>query len=95
MFYPAILTVIALLVTVACHANVVPRWFQVFAGHEPATAVVDPRLIATSDALRTWGLFDAAVVVGGVFAFKQMLKKPGVSLMPGMPGCYAYLCWAD
>tara|TARA_R110002020_G_scaffold17872_2_gene63312 strand:+ start:18570 stop:19781 length:1212 start_codon:yes stop_codon:yes gene_type:complete len=77
MFYPAILTVIALLVTVALLTYVVPEVVQVFAGMNQQLPWLTRALIATSDALRTWGLLMLAVVVGGVFAFKQMLKRPG------------------
>ncbi|MEH6498216.1 MAG: type II secretion system inner membrane protein GspF [Pseudoalteromonas distincta] len=77
MFYPAILTVIALLVTVALLTYVVPEVVQVFAGMNQQLPWLTRALIATSDALRTWGLLMLAVLVGGVFAFKQMLKRPG------------------
>jgi general secretion pathway protein F len=65
MFYPAILTVIALLVTVALLTYVVPE-----------VVWLTRALIATSDALRSWGLLMLAALIGGIFAFKQMLKKP-------------------
>ena len=77
MFYPAILTVIALLVTVALLTYVVPEVVQVFAGMNQQLPWLTRALIATSDALRTWGLLMLAVLIGGVFAFKQMLKRPG------------------
>lgn len=77
MFYPAILTVIALLVTVALLTYVVPEVVQVFAGMNQQLPWLTRALIATSDTLRTWGLLMLAVLVGGIFVFKQMLKKPG------------------
>lgn len=77
MFYPAILTVIALLVTVALLTYVVPEVVQVFAGMNQQLPWLTRALIATSEALRTWGLLMLAVLIGGVFTFKQMLKKPG------------------
>ncbi|PCC99880.1 type II secretion system inner membrane protein GspF [Halopseudomonas pelagia] len=76
MFYPAILTVIALLVTVALLTYVVPEVVQVFAGMNQQLPWLTRALIATSDALRSWGLLMLAALVGGIFAFKQMLKKP-------------------
>lgn len=75
MFYPAILTVIALLVTVALLTYVVPEVVQVFAGMNQELPWLTRTLIATSDALRSWGLLMLALLVGGVFAFKQMLKQ--------------------
>lgn len=77
MFYPAILTVIALLVTVALLTYVVPEVVQVFAGMNQQLPWLTRALIATSEALRTWGLLMLAVLIGGVFSFKQMLKQPG------------------
>lgn len=77
MFYPAILTVIALLVTVALLTYVVPEVVQVFAGMNQQLPWLTRALIATSDALRSWGLLMLAALIGGIFAFKQMLKKPG------------------
>lgn len=77
MFYPAILTVIALLVTVALLTYVVPEVVQVFAGMNQQLPWLTRALIATSDALRTWGLLMLAALIGGIFVFKQMLKKPG------------------
>ncbi|KAA0695930.1 type II secretion system protein GspF [Halopseudomonas laoshanensis] len=76
MFYPAILTVIALLVTVALLTYVVPEVVQVFAGMNQQLPWLTRALIATSDALRSWGLLMLAALIGGIFAFKQMLKKP-------------------
>ncbi|WP_394243621.1 type II secretion system inner membrane protein GspF [Halopseudomonas laoshanensis] len=76
MFYPAILTVIALLVTVALLTYVVPEVVQVFAGMNQQLPWLTRALIATSDALRSWGFLMLAALIGGIFAFKQMLKKP-------------------
>jgi general secretion pathway protein F len=56
MFYPAILTVVALLVTVALLTYVVPEVVQVFTGMNQQLPWLTRALIATSDALRNWGL---------------------------------------
>lgn len=76
MFYPAILTIIALLVTIALLTYVVPEVVQVFAGMNQELPWLTRALIATSDTLRNWGLLMLVVLVGAVVAIKQLLKKP-------------------
>ena len=76
MFYPGILTVIALLVTVALLTYVVPEVVQVFAGMNQELPWLTRALIATSDAMRNWGLLMLVVGVIGFIAFKQLLKRP-------------------
>lgn len=78
MFYPAILTVVALLVTVALLTYVVPEVVQVFTGMNQELPWLTRALIATSDALRNWGLLMLIGLVGGFLAFKELLKRPKV-----------------
>jgi len=76
MFYPAILTVVALLVTVALLTYVVPEVVQVFTGMNQQLPWLTRALIATSDALRNWGLVILLVLVVGSFAAREILKRP-------------------
>jgi general secretion pathway protein F len=76
MFYPAILTVVALLVTVALLTYVVPEVVQVFTGMNQELPWLTRALIATSDGLRNWGLVILLVLVAGGFLAREVLKKP-------------------
>lgn len=76
MFYPAILTVVALLVTVALLTYVVPEVVQVFTGMNQQLPWLTRALIATSDALRNWGLAILVVLAMGGFASREILKRP-------------------
>ncbi|HDZ56298.1 MAG TPA: type II secretion system protein GspF [Pseudomonas xinjiangensis] len=76
MFYPAILTIVALLVTVALLTYVVPEVVQVFTGMNQQLPWLTRALIATSDALRNWGLVMIIALVGASIAAKEILKRP-------------------
>ena len=76
MFYPAILTIVALLVTVALLTYVVPEVVQVFTGMNQQLPWLTRALIATSDALRNWGLVMIIALVGACIAAKEILKRP-------------------
>ncbi|MEH6564817.1 MAG: type II secretion system inner membrane protein GspF [Halopseudomonas sp.] len=75
MFYPAILTCVALLVTVALLTYVVPEVVQVFDGMNKELPLLTRSLIAVSDTLREWGLLMLAVLVALGFGAKALLKK--------------------
>lgn len=75
MFYPAILTCVALLVTVALLTYVVPEVVQVFDGMNKELPLLTRSLIAVSDTLREWGLLMLLVLVGLGFAARALLKK--------------------
>lgn len=76
MFYPAILTAVALLVVVALLTYVVPEVVQVFTGMNQELPWLTQALIATSDTVRHWGWLMMLVIVGGVVLTRQMLKRP-------------------
>ncbi len=78
MFYPAILTVVALLVTVALLTYVVPEVVQVFAGMNQELPLLTRSLIATSDALRQWGWLMLLVLIGGLLLGRELLKRPAL-----------------
>jgi general secretion pathway protein F len=75
MFYPAILTCVALLVTVALLTYVVPEVVQVFDGMNKELPLLTRSLIAVSDALREWGLVMLIVLVALGFGARALLKK--------------------
>ncbi|TVP87592.1 MAG: type II secretion system protein GspF [Pseudomonadaceae bacterium] len=77
MFYPATLTLVAILVTVALLTYVVPEVVQVFTGMNQELPWLTRALIAVSDALRDWGLVMLALLVGVIFGTRHLLKRPG------------------
>ncbi len=77
MFYPAILTVVALLVVVALLTYVVPEVVQVFTGMNQQLPWLTRALIATSDTVRHWGWLMLLAIAGVVTLTRQLLKRPG------------------
>ncbi|HSP01614.1 MAG TPA: type II secretion system F family protein, partial [Thioalkalivibrio sp.] len=77
LFYPAILTTMALLVTVALLTYVVPEVVQVFQGIGQELPWLTRTLIAVSDGLREYGvLILIALVLAGV-GWGWLMKRPG------------------
>lgn len=76
MFYPAILTLVALLVVVALLTYVVPEVVQVFTGMNQQLPWLTRALIATSDTVRDWGWLMLLSIVGVVMLTRQLLKRP-------------------
>ena len=76
MFYPAILTCVALLVTVALLTYVVPEVVKVFDGMNQELPLLTRSLIAVSDTLRDWGIVILLVLAGLVYGARTLLKKP-------------------
>ena len=76
MFYPAILTIVALLVVVALLTYVVPEVVQVFTGMNQQLPWLTRALIATSDTVREWGWLMLLGIVATVVVTRQILKRP-------------------
>jgi len=77
LFYPAILTAMALLVTVALLTYVVPEVVQVFQGIGQELPWLTRTLIAVSDGLREYGvLILIALVLAGI-GWGWLMKRPG------------------
>ena len=76
MFYPAILTCVALLVTVALLTYVVPEVVKVFDGMNQELPLLTRSLIAVSDTLRDWGMLMLLVLAGLIYGVRTLLKKP-------------------
>ncbi|MCG5512386.1 type II secretion system inner membrane protein GspF [Ectothiorhodospira shaposhnikovii] len=77
LFYPAILTTMAVLVTVALLTYVVPEVVQVFSGIGQELPWLTRTLIAVSDALRDYGLILLAALVAAGLLFRYLLRRPG------------------
>lgn len=76
LFYPIILTTMAVAVTIALLTYVVPQVVQVFNNIGQQLPWLTRALIATSDFLRHWGLALAVILVIVVWGFVRTLKKP-------------------
>lgn len=76
MFYPAILTCVALLVTVALLTYVVPEVVKVFDGMNQQLPLLTRILIAVSDTLRDWGLLMLLVLGGLGYGLRTLLQRP-------------------
>jgi len=76
LFYPAILTVIAILVTVGLLTYVVPEVVKVFDNINQELPILTVMLIALSDFLREYGLFLLAFLVAAIFAVRALLRQP-------------------
>ncbi|MES9873016.1 MAG: type II secretion system inner membrane protein GspF [Candidatus Sedimenticola sp. 6PFRAG7] len=77
LFYPAMLTVMAVLVTVALMTYVVPEVVQVFEGIGQELPPLTVGMIATSDLLRDYGLYMLLALFAGGIAFRQLISYPG------------------
>jgi len=78
--YPAIVTVVAMLVIVAMLAYVVPQVVSVFAQTRQDLPALTVGLIATSDFVRHWGLLLLGVFVAAFVGFRTALRSPSFRL---------------
>ncbi len=76
MFYPAILTCVALLVTVALLTYVVPEVVKVFDGMNQQLPLLTRMLIAVSDTLRDRGLLMLLILGGLGYGLRTLLQRP-------------------
>lgn len=76
LFYPAILTFMALAVTIALLTYVVPQVVQVFDNIGQELPWLTRGLIASSDFLRAWGLALAILLALALWLFARWLRKP-------------------
>ncbi|MFP4682435.1 MAG: type II secretion system inner membrane protein GspF [Ectothiorhodospira sp.] len=77
LFYPAVLTAMALLVTLALLTYVVPEVVQVFEGIGQELPWLTRALIAVSDGLRAWGAYLLGGLVLLVLALRWLLRRVG------------------
>jgi general secretion pathway protein F len=78
LFYPVILTVVAILVTGALLTYVVPQVVQVFDNIGQELPWLTVTLIAISDFLRAYGLWLIVLLVIAIAAFLSLLKREAV-----------------
>ncbi len=76
LFYPAILTVMAVLVTVALLGYVVPEVVQVFENINQELPALTVGLIAVSEIVQSSGLAIAGALVVGGFLLARLLRRP-------------------
>ena len=76
LFYPIILTTIAIAVTIALLTYVVPQVVQVFNNIGQQLPLLTRGLIATSAFLREWGILLAVILALAVGAFARSLRQP-------------------
>jgi general secretion pathway protein F len=78
VFYPALLTLVAILVVGGLMTYVVPQVVQVFDNIGQQLPPLTRGLIAISDFLRHYGLFILLLVVLGVIGFSYLLRNVGM-----------------
>ena len=74
--YPAIVTVFALVIVTFLLSYVVPQVAGVFAGTRHALPLLTSLMLALSHAVRDWGWLMAVLLVGGLLALRQALRRP-------------------
>jgi len=74
--YPAIVSVIAVVIVLFLVTYVVPQVATVFTSTKRALPILTVAMIAFSDFLRGWGWLLALAVAGGVAALMAMLRNP-------------------
>jgi len=74
LFYPALLTGVAILVVVGLLAYVVPQVIQVFNNINQELPWLTQALIALSDFLRLWGIGLLILLVGIIFGLRYLLR---------------------
>jgi general secretion pathway protein F len=78
--YPAIVTVVALLVIAALLTYVVPQVVSVFSQTRQDLPWLTVGLIAVSDFVRDWGVWLMLALLGGFAAFRLALRSPSFKL---------------
>ncbi len=74
LFYPLLLTSVALLVVIGLLTYVVPQVVQVFANTQQQLPLLTRLLIGLSDFLRDWGAWLGALLVGVIWLFRYFLR---------------------
>ena len=76
--YPAIVTVVAIVIVVFLVSYVVPQVANVFAGTKRALPFLTSAMLAISAAVRDWGWLAAGVLAAAVVALRVALRKPAM-----------------
>ena len=77
LFYPAMLTLVAVFVVIGLMTYVVPQVVQVFENIGQELPALTRGLIAVSDFMRSYGIFILLLAGAGIAAFSWMLRKEG------------------
>jgi general secretion pathway protein F len=78
--YPAIVTLVALLVVIGLLTYVVPQVVQVFTNTKQALPFLTVALIALSDFIRSWGWLLVVLVAIGAFLVQRALRVDAIKL---------------
>ncbi|RCS56807.1 type II secretion system inner membrane protein GspF [Parvibium lacunae] len=78
--YPAIVTVVSLLVVLALMTYVVPQIVQVFTSTKQTLPWLTVALIAVSDFLRHYGWMIGLMIVAAAITARQLLQRPALRL---------------
>jgi general secretion pathway protein F len=77
LVYPALLTVVAVIVVIALMTFVVPKVVEQFDTLGQALPLLTRVIIGISDVFRTWGWLALVLLALAVFAFLRALRSPG------------------
>ncbi len=75
--YPAVVTVVALMVVVGLLTYVVPQVVSVFESSKQALPMLTVIMIWLSDGLRDWGWLLAILLAAGIWLSRRLLKQDG------------------
>ena len=76
--YPAIVTVVAIVIVIFLVSYVVPQVATVFAGSKHALPWLTVAMLAISDFVRSWGWWMLGAIVLGTFFTKWALRRPAL-----------------
>lgn len=76
LLYPIIVCIVAVLVIVALLVFVVPQVVKVFEASKQTLPLITRGMIATSNGLRSYGIYLLIAIILAVITFKRSLKKP-------------------
>ena len=77
LFYPMLLTLVAVLVVIGLLTNVVPRVVSVFEGIGQELPLITRSLIAASEFLASYGIVLFGLLVAATLAIRALLRQPG------------------
>ena len=80
LIYPAVLMVVATSVVLVMLLVVVPQFEGLFQGAHGKLPLATRIVMSVSEAVRAYGLVGLGVIVVGIFAVHQWLRRPGVRL---------------
>lgn len=77
LFYPALLTIVSLLIVIGLLTYIVPQVTRVFESMSAELPWITQALMSTSDTFRSYGVPIIVVLLGSGLLFSYLLKKPG------------------